>query len=385
MGLQTLTIGSQLQQLQLSPSECENVVAHGAVGDGVTDDTAAFAQAAAVAGDGGSVCVPVGTYQIDADSAIQWGGRSWVGEFAHATDRSVIRARTAGTALINSTSRIQLAFLVVSGGSLANDAVRLNGADDSLIFDVGCFSGVVSGFHVLDAVRVTAVQVSGTSCPTGCLLERVRGDFYALAGDANTVRGIHVVGTGTDADMSLPNIFGALLELNTGAEQALIEGVRGGRLSGLYAEGVGDGIVIDGDTRNFHLGSCSFIGGGAPNVAVRLLDAKQCSFTGVAASGAPSSEYGRIRVEGASERNSFLSCHLRSGVTTLPMTVEFFDGVGSYECFPNSGDTFKGPAAPTRGNWKQGQMVFNSAPTGGSTLLWRCTVTGAPGTWEAVA
>lgn len=47
-----------------------------------------------------------------------------------------------------------------------------------------------------------------------------------------------------------------------------------------------------------------------------------------------------------------------------------------------------GTAAPTTGNWKQGDFVRNSAPTelgsGGSKYTiagWRCVVSGTPGTW----
>lgn len=43
-----------------------------------------------------------------------------------------------------------------------------------------------------------------------------------------------------------------------------------------------------------------------------------------------------------------------------------------------------GTAAPSSGTWAQGDIVLNSAPTTASTLYWRCTTAGSPGTWEAV-
>ena len=59
--------------------------------------------------------------------------------------------------------------------------------------------------------------------------------------------------------------------------------------------------------------------------------------------------------------------------------AQFF---GSYEAFD--------AAAPTSGNWSQGNFVRNSAPSeagaGGSKYViigWSCTVSGTPGTWVA--
>jgi hypothetical protein len=42
-------------------------------------------------------------------------------------------------------------------------------------------------------------------------------------------------------------------------------------------------------------------------------------------------------------------------------------------------------AAPAAGAWARGDFVFNLNPSAGAPIGWRCTVTGSPGTWEAVA
>jgi len=42
-------------------------------------------------------------------------------------------------------------------------------------------------------------------------------------------------------------------------------------------------------------------------------------------------------------------------------------------------------AAPTSGQWTQGDAVLNSAATVGQPVGWSCTVSGAPGTWVAWA
>lgn len=41
-----------------------------------------------------------------------------------------------------------------------------------------------------------------------------------------------------------------------------------------------------------------------------------------------------------------------------------------------------GSAAPTTGDWQQGDIVFNLTPAAGGTVGWVCTTTGAPGTWK---
>lgn len=39
-------------------------------------------------------------------------------------------------------------------------------------------------------------------------------------------------------------------------------------------------------------------------------------------------------------------------------------------------------AAPTTGDWIQGDIVFNESPTAGGTIGWVCTTAGTPGTWK---
>jgi hypothetical protein len=46
---------------------------------------------------------------------------------------------------------------------------------------------------------------------------------------------------------------------------------------------------------------------------------------------------------------------------------------------------FRGTAAPTAGTWKDGDIVYHSAPAVGSPAAWTCTTAGAPGTWTAWA
>jgi hypothetical protein len=157
-----------------------------------------------------------------------------------------------------------------------------------------------------------------------------------------------------------------------------------GQIQGAYLEGDGDHLIVDGGTTGFTFQSIRCIGGAPPFIAVRVLDASGCVFTGITASGNPSSAFSRFLIEGPSAQNQFLGNFFASGVLVQSMPCEFFDGVGSYEA-TGAGRFFVGTTAPTRGNWIQGDIVFNVTGTPGSDLLWRCIASGAPGTWEAIA
>lgn len=79
----------------------------------------------------------------------------------------------------------------------------------------------------------------------------------------------------------------------------------------------------------------------------------------------------------------------------LPDVVSLSFRVRLYELFREIAATVnalrnEGTAAPTTGTWKQGDFVWNTAPseagTAGSKYVvigWVCTVSGTPGTWLA--
>lgn len=43
---------------------------------------------------------------------------------------------------------------------------------------------------------------------------------------------------------------------------------------------------------------------------------------------------------------------------------------------------FIGSDAPTTGEWRRGDIVFNASPSAGGTIGWVCTASGTPGTWK---
>jgi hypothetical protein len=42
------------------------------------------------------------------------------------------------------------------------------------------------------------------------------------------------------------------------------------------------------------------------------------------------------------------------------------------------------PGPPTAGNYTQGQWFIVSPPVAGQPFIWACTVSGNPGTWNAI-
>jgi len=99
----------------------------------------------------------------------------------------------------------------------------------------------------------------------------------------------------------------------------------------------------------------------------------------------------RITAAGSGEQFDFWGPTLTEGLN--PTTTSFcpdntpVDFLGSG--FP--GGIFLGPyisrmtaysAAPSSGPWRQGDIVYNSAPSAGGTVGWVCVTGGTPGTWK---
>jgi Endopolygalacturonase len=106
-----------------------SVVDYGAVGDGVTDDSIAIQNAI---NDAvyfrKSVFIPGGTYKIN--TTISLGGTTLVGEGAileGGTQRSVLRAGTAGMTMLTCGSKSRVENIGIQGANLANIGVKLTG------------------------------------------------------------------------------------------------------------------------------------------------------------------------------------------------------------------------------------------------------------------
>ena len=59
--------------------------------------------------------------------------------------------------------------------------------------------------------------------------------------------------------------------------------------------------------------------------------------------------------------------------------------VVTYPTYSNGVNITYQPAAPLSGSYVTGDVVWNSIPTSGAPLGWVCTISGTPGTWNAMA
>jgi hypothetical protein len=66
---------------------------------------------------------------------------------------------------------------------------------------------------------------------------------------------------------------------------------------------------------------------------------------------------------------------VRSGFADQRITVDV------HNIMPNRIEW--GTGAPTVGDWKIGDVVWNIATTTGNPFFWQCSVSGTPGTWKA--
>lgn len=82
---------------------------------------------------------------------------------------------------------------------------------------------------------------------------------------------------------------------------------------------------------------------------------------------------GTVTISGASVANLLLEAEqVKGGITGRA-------GVDKFRMLTNT--WLYGVTSPTSGTWAQGDIVYNTTPTAGGPLGWKCTVAGTPGTW----
>jgi len=64
-----------------------------------------------------------------------------------------------------------------------------------------------------------------------------------------------------------------------------------------------------------------------------------------------------------------------------PGNVIFAQGIWLGASIANSRHVTNGTAAPTTGDWAEGDIVINRVPASGQPMWWGCSVAGSPGTW----
>lgn len=206
--------------------EAVSVKAHGATGDGVTNDTAAF-EAAVAAANGGKVFVPRGTYCIDQAAVFDSAGTIIEGESGY---RSIIKpyGSAVGPLFYNSNNAVGTSSLVrvtnlyfdLAGQNIV--AVDLSAVNRALV--QGCFfqggngmngtvtnaSAVVTGLSSTTRIKAGA-KVYGTNIPAGTTVLSVdSGTQVTLSANATGTGTVALTFTnGTGVRYRAPNLTGS--------------------------------------------------------------------------------------------------------------------------------------------------------------------------------
>jgi hypothetical protein len=302
-----------------------SVMAQGATGDGITDDTAAFQAALDNAGLAtvGRIDVPPGTYLVGPLTVPA--GVLLVG----AGPGSVLRRATGTSAALLSTSgtHVTLQSLHLDGGGIqvlaAATRVRIvdceiTGASDPAVISAG--TGVIIAGNVLSGAGTDAIAVSGPQ--TSVMGNRIRGSGSA---------GIRVTGNGSANNATTVIGNDVTIPAGHGPAGIVVDGATGvtvsdNRVAGSTSTsgGLGIGIVSDSaPVSNITVSGNDVSAIGADGVVVQ--QAQQVSLTGNAVAGC----LGRGIVVGASsgvvvDANSVSGCGVTgidaSGTTDLVVT-----------------------------------------------------------------
>lgn len=216
-----------------------SVVDFGAVGDGVTDDTAAFA-AAYTAAAGSTIYIPAGTYLVDADSMkIDAAGTRWVGESKwltiiqpNAGETGAICRNTNSAVGTTSFCSIEKMRFDLDGENIT--AVDLGSVNNSVVRDVD-----VRG----NPVAQNGDTTSGSAVVTG------------LSDTSQYAVGMSVIGDDVPADTTISSIDSAsqiTLSNNVGATAT------GVQIIGVFGVGVKFDAPLRSGAYNNRVDGCQF-------------------------------------------------------------------------------------------------------------------------------
>lgn len=241
-----------------------NVKDHGAVGNGVTDDTAAFHAARDAVPTGGTLYIPAGHYVV---TALVWNksmtvrGAGWWNQtndaFGHSNWGSAQYGTLFGGTVIRSTNTTTRAMLAETAGAYVNieDLMLLGpGSGTSNGLDYGSAANAQAGKlrNILVAnfggtgirgkfwISTSAYALRVRACPTGIWLSDVSNNvsFFDTQVEFATVSGILI-----DTNTSKNNFFGGLIQNCTGTG-ITIKGT-GNLVTGFYLENPGITYGVD--------------------------------------------------------------------------------------------------------------------------------------------
>jgi len=403
---------------------------YGAVGDGLTDDTAAF-QAAIVAGHG--ISMPADkTFLIsdqislpDGNINIYGQGNSSVIKFSPSSSKTLFDISDSGSPNVWSVRlanfRIEAgntnplnAISIVNGTNIQIENVEING-------QVGGGSGFTfAAIKIMGASPLNsfAIQISH------CLIENIHGDGVYLGGDIGSQFWMHhtTLSQGSGYGVHVDSTVAQAITLDANVIQGFYYGnirttpIWAGRITSCHLEN-GGGVTAPCISMEGSLVKCAIVI--ESNVLGALDAAYAIDFPNAAGNGYPrgirisnnlitgASGKKVCRVQFACSAVEFLQNDLASYGTldirtlldlTYAQSVVIHDATGfdiysvgapatvNYPIF-RMGDNrmVSGTAAPTTGTWQRGDMVWTPTPTAGGVPGWICVTAGTPGTWKAMA
>lgn len=426
--------GAVARSVQSKERDIVSVKDFGAVGDGVTDDTAAIQAAINSIANGGIVYVPTGTYCISKPLRMT-PDKSLIGEGRTTT---IIKKTTTtpddyGSVLApNGVSDSYNVDSVISIIHAPSDFAR-NVKIENLFLQRDSVGATSYGIY---APRIGYCQFKSLliqKAQYGILIYTVFltrcEDTTALACEIGF--GLIDDGTGNGGSTSL-----ILQNFYANADNSVIAPTTGILLYGLnYSTliscGVDNYVRTDNvGTTAYYLWLCigvNLIGCGSEtlrgrairmfncetvtvtghtalslqgatfgsNVGVRQIESSKATFVGCSygAVSSPGNIFNNLILSGSkvTDINEGLPISGGSATTGLATTASWsILANGEWTNRTEAGVKslkygYSGTAAPTTGTWAKGDIVYDSNPTAGGYLGWICTTAGSPGTWKTFA
>jgi hypothetical protein len=202
---------------------------------------------------------------------------------------------------------------------------------------------------------------------------------FASTAPVNNLTGIRV--QNNNSSLRLINCqFSSLIEMDVVTDELIIDGCTIGDSSGPQIlrgiEDIGTSRVVIKDS-NFNRATSSYIRLELPG---QYCSVDNCTFTGDSTTTntvnvfAPDHTFNPGFIYFGENNKRVNMATSLTGVSSRDVQV----GLGNGAIRNN----FRATAIPTVGDWLQGDVVYNSAPSAGGTVGWVCVTSGTPGTWK---
>lgn len=331
---------------------------------------------------------PEGTYLVT-PGVLDFSSRRFIGEFAHTSLKTVIKADSSGTNLINVNSRTHIEKMVFAGNNLVQTSLFVGSAHDSVLRDIQATSALNFAIRIQYA-SLFGQNIKASNSERGISLEATNGStFYGLsAGQCNGV-GIKTTGGAAGEPQSGQfSLFGFTIDFanKDGYEsQMLVDGNEGAYFHGAYIEGNGTGLIVDSNAHNCIFDGLRFVGGG-PFTMVDLKFSRKNTFIGLSAAGEQDG-FNRFLIDTGvsgnrkSEQNTFIGCFRESRLSSEGCGLTLSDGTTTWTARTGQNNFIVANSAPTVGLWFAGDTILSES---GSPWGWKCVSKGVPGTWVAL-